>query len=927
MLLVTGAFAGLWAAESASAVDLEGCTTIQEPGSYRLTRDVDAVTSPCIAIRAPDVELDGAGFDVSAAEELGTGIAVRAEGEGPSNVTVHSVQVDGFASANFEVEGASDVRLANVTAQGADAETAAGLLVADATGVAVEASRLEDNRVGLEVRRSSDVEVSATRARSNLEDGFRISGSEEVHLVASTASGNGAAGVNFTEVQRGSIERSSLTDNVVGALLDAGSPVRLVDTGLRSSRETAIETQALLELEGIGFEGWTLTGRLQAIQLHRTTVPDPVAAPHEALDLHLETTPTADDGFANVTADYPSEAVAAHEEPTMRWWSWDGDRWEHLAGYNVVEPAEDTVTVNATEAGVLAPVVETDATPPTTTDDAPEGWVNTSAEVALEASDEASGVAETRYATDDGDWQIYSEPITVTAEGVQEVSYRSVDVAGNEEPVQEATVRVDRTPPRTRASLDPSADGGTVDEPPTVTLAAEDALSGVDVTRYRLDGGPWTTYEAPIEEVGPGDHELAFRSWDRAGNRESPRSLSFEVADDGGGGGGGSKSPVEMLVQAESDETSDGERALVSLLNASRTDDTTIVLVHPGGDEEELASGPSATWDTGGYANGEYVLEARQEGANGSVTLASTPYLVEHARATVPDALLAVAAGAAIFVAGQSSGAVAGRVVRWLRYLVKTVRRALGIEYRERTKEHTSLRERIRREGGAVLLAAAVLATVSTLGGLPEWFLPSFLENLPLLGGAAVVFSLVWYGGDWVLARVTGQRPRYVLLGAGLVSLVVSTALFRSPFGTPGYVDKRDPGALERRDEETFLAHRTLADLGLVAAAGLVFLPSLVWGSYRFGEAGLFLVVMTLATGTLPVPPLPNHSVWRWNKVVAVATFGAGLGLYVAWQLAVLPDAGLLALGGLGLAAVVGFALRYADPGAETGSGEGGARA
>ena len=75
-------------------------------------------------------------------------------------------------------------------------------------------------------------------------------------------------------------------------------------------------------------------------------------------------------------------------------------------------------------------------------------------------------------------------------------------------------------------------DGGTYRRPVTVTLTATDAApgSGVDKTEYRVNGGDWNDYSAPIRREQPGMYVVEFRSTDRTGNVEATKSIAFKIA-------------------------------------------------------------------------------------------------------------------------------------------------------------------------------------------------------------------------------------------------------------------------------------------------------------------------------------------------------------------------------------------------------------
>ena len=98
---------------------------------------------------------------------------------------------------------------------------------------------------------------------------------------------------------------------------------------------------------------------------------------------------------------------------------------------------------------------------------------------------------------------------------------RAVDAAGNVGEIRPLVVGIDATAPVTRATFDPAAR--------TVTLAAADAGSGVELTEYRIAGGTWTTYDGPVQ-VGSAATTLDYRSTDRLGRVEQPGTLAVPAA-------------------------------------------------------------------------------------------------------------------------------------------------------------------------------------------------------------------------------------------------------------------------------------------------------------------------------------------------------------------------------------------------------------
>jgi hypothetical protein len=97
-------------------------------------------------------------------------------------------------------------------------------------------------------------------------------------------------------------------------------------------------------------------------------------------------------------------------------------------------------------------------------------------------------------------------------------------------PVSE-TVKVDKTPPTSSASISPSPQNGWYASP-TVTLSGDDgAGSGIDHIDYSVDGGPFHTYTGPISGFATGNHFIQFRAFDVAGWTEPTLHLVAFKAD------------------------------------------------------------------------------------------------------------------------------------------------------------------------------------------------------------------------------------------------------------------------------------------------------------------------------------------------------------------------------------------------------------
>ena len=106
---------------------------------------------------------------------------------------------------------------------------------------------------------------------------------------------------------------------------------------------------------------------------------------------------------------------------------------------------------------VLTPEQTSDLVPPTTTVtlsgiQGNNGWYRSNVQASLNASDDNSGILETRYSLDGVNWQNYSGPISIVQEGTSTISFFSVDRAGNDEPAQSITVKIDKQAPEFAAN-------------------------------------------------------------------------------------------------------------------------------------------------------------------------------------------------------------------------------------------------------------------------------------------------------------------------------------------------------------------------------------------------------------------------------------------------------------------------------------------
>ncbi|MFC7082006.1 OmpL47-type beta-barrel domain-containing protein [Halorussus caseinilyticus] len=163
-----------------------------------------------------------------------------------------------------------------------------------------------------------------------------------------------------------------------------------------------------------------------------------------------------------------------------------------------------------------------------TTGDA--GWYTSAVTVNLTASDGTSGVVQTEYRVDGGNWTAYDGNVTVAANGAHTVTYRSVDEGGNVEASESVSFDIDADAPVTNFTTNATAnENGWYDSDVNVTLDATDSASGVVRTEYRVDGGNWTPYAGNITFTADGNYTVEFYSVDAAGNEEVRHNRTVRI--------------------------------------------------------------------------------------------------------------------------------------------------------------------------------------------------------------------------------------------------------------------------------------------------------------------------------------------------------------------------------------------------------------
>jgi parallel beta-helix repeat protein len=139
-----------------------------------------------------------------------------------------------------------------------------------------------------------------------------------------------------------------------------------------------------------------------------------------------------------------------------------------------------------------------------------------------------TGIKSTFYRIDsDGNWVNYtaSGAFTVLEEGPHKLYYSSTDNSGGAEDTKEFEIIVDNSPPDTVHILQMTQDNTEA----RITLVSNDASSGVNITKYRIDSGDWMDYSGMMILNESGQHTVYFWSIDNLGNIEVEKNFSVIV--------------------------------------------------------------------------------------------------------------------------------------------------------------------------------------------------------------------------------------------------------------------------------------------------------------------------------------------------------------------------------------------------------------
>ncbi|HET6382600.1 MAG TPA: hypothetical protein VFJ58_04340 [Armatimonadota bacterium] len=316
------------------------------------------------------------------------------------------------------------------------------------------------------------------------------------------------------------------------------------------------------------------------------------------------------------------------------------------------EGKNQTRTVKVTDvagnsATFTSPPVNIDLTPPVTTltFTGPAGSDSSSftgpVQVKLSAADNLSGVSATYYTVDGGSQQTYTQPFTIAADGKHTLTFRSEDIAGNQEAARTQALLVDTSIPAITITS-PQSRTYLLNQVVIASYTSTDAVDGIVTSAGPVPSG------SPIDTASVGTKTFTVNAADNAGNT-SQASVTYTVSygvkllyDSTKGVAPGTPLPVSLeLVDAAGANVSSGTVSLQAVSVTLAGDPAS-----PGS-----GSGPSFAFDPQQGNGGAYLLPLDTTGlqpgqynlnfmATGDPTLHSAAITISGTAGSLPTGLV-----------------------------------------------------------------------------------------------------------------------------------------------------------------------------------------------------------------------------------------------------------------------------------------------
>jgi len=142
----------------------------------------------------------------------------------------------------------------------------------------------------------------------------------------------------------------------------------------------------------------------------------------------------------------------------------------------------------------------------------------------INSKDATSGIENIYYSLNNEIYKPVNQEINITTEGKYSFKYYAVDKVGNVENVKKSNFYYDISPPKTFYTITGISENEVISLSTKIYLNAEDNLSGVAKTYYKIDDGKYNLYKngthIPLQTLKDGNHNLYIYSIDKVNNKE-----------------------------------------------------------------------------------------------------------------------------------------------------------------------------------------------------------------------------------------------------------------------------------------------------------------------------------------------------------------------------------------------------------------------
>ncbi len=161
-------------------------------------------------------------------------------------------------------------------------------------------------------------------------------------------------------------------------------------------------------------------------------------------------------------------------------------------------------------------------------------FVSGNSKVKINASDEKSGVAKINYSINSGSLtDTYSEPFTLSNEGINVITFTSADNVGNLAVAKSQQIYMNKIAPVSkvlfRGNQFTNHDTLFITRDTKIIIVTNESGSGIQAINYSIDNGSKTSYTSPFSYDKDGYHTMEYQANDNVNNVEVAKKCAFFV--------------------------------------------------------------------------------------------------------------------------------------------------------------------------------------------------------------------------------------------------------------------------------------------------------------------------------------------------------------------------------------------------------------